>query len=106
MKIILDLIFVILINCCIVVKNNVYLLRVLLLPVNDAPHTRMTRSVNATDGGVVYVLMDRTDEIRLFSALVEEDAPIEFITPESEGTLLSWEGRYRAGAPCLACLCL
>jgi hypothetical protein len=38
-----------------------------------------------------------TNEIRLFSALVEEDAFIEFITPEAEGTLLSWEGTRREG---------
>jgi hypothetical protein len=29
--------------------------------------------------------MDQTHEIRLFSALVEEDSLIEFITPEAEG---------------------
>jgi hypothetical protein len=56
----------------------------------DGDHVRLIRTwetgrVNATDGGVVYVLMDQTHEIRLFSALVEEDSLIEFITPEAEG---------------------
>jgi hypothetical protein len=36
--------------------------------------------INASDGGVVYVLMDGTNETRLFSAYVDEDAPIELIT--------------------------
>lgn len=39
--------------------------------------------VNAADGGVVYVLMDNTDETRLFSAYVDEDAYIELVTPET-----------------------
>ncbi len=38
--------------------------------------------VNATDGGVVYVLMDETDETRLFSAYVDEDAYIEIVPPQ------------------------
>src|SRR5258708_18907180 len=36
----------ILIKYCIVIKNNVYLLRVLLLPVNSASHTTTTRNVH------------------------------------------------------------
>ncbi len=48
--------------------------------------TRETGRVNATDGGLVYVLIDQTHEIRLFSALVQEDAFIEFIAPEADGT--------------------
>lgn len=36
----------ILINYCIVIKNNVYLLRVLLLPVNSASYTTTTRNVH------------------------------------------------------------
>ena len=59
--------------------------------------TRETGRVNATDGGVVYVLMDQTDEIRLFSALVEEDALIEFIAPEAEEPLLPWEDSRKEG---------
>ncbi len=39
--------------------------------------------VNATDGGVVYVIMSGTNETRVFSALVDEDSYIELVTPES-----------------------
>lgn len=38
--------------------------------------------VNATDGGVVYVIMDETDESKLFSAYIDEDASIELISSE------------------------
>ena len=38
--------------------------------------------INAVDGGVVYVLMDETNETKVFSALVDEDAYIELVTPE------------------------
>ncbi|MDQ2903225.1 MAG: hypothetical protein M3Y81_06680 [Chloroflexota bacterium] len=44
--------------------------------------TGETGRINAIDGGVVYVLMDKTDESRLFSAFVDEDASIELITVE------------------------
>jgi hypothetical protein len=44
--------------------------------------TQKTGRVNATDGGVVYVLMDETNETKLFSAYVDKDASIELITPE------------------------
>jgi len=44
--------------------------------------------INAVDGGVVYVLMDATNELKLFSASVDEDAYIELVTPESEETML------------------
>ncbi|MEO6890396.1 MAG: hypothetical protein ABI456_13540 [Ktedonobacteraceae bacterium] len=44
--------------------------------------TGETGRINAIDGGVVYVLMDKTDESRLFSAFVDEDASIELITAE------------------------
>jgi len=40
--------------------------------------------INAVDGGVVYVLMDGTNETRLFSARVDEDALIEPVIPEIE----------------------
>jgi len=43
--------------------------------------------VNATDGGVVYVLMDTTDETKLFSAYVDEDAYIELAPTTEEITL-------------------
>ena len=55
--------------------------------------TGETGRVNATDGGVVYVLMDGTNETRLFSARADEDASIEFVTPEAEETTLEREGR-------------
>lgn len=40
--------------------------------------------IHATDGGVVYVLMDETNEARLFSAFVDEDAYIELVVPKTE----------------------
>ncbi len=36
--------------------------------------------INATDGGVVYVLIDGTQETKLFSARMDEDTYIELIT--------------------------
>lgn len=42
--------------------------------------------VNAADGGVVYVVMDETNETKLFSARVDKDAYIELITPEAHET--------------------
>jgi hypothetical protein len=36
--------------------------------------------VNATDGGVVYVVMDKTREAKIFSAAVDEDATIELVS--------------------------
>jgi hypothetical protein len=47
-------------------------------------HTGETGRVNATAGGVVYVLMDDTHENRLFAAYVDEDASIELITAAVE----------------------
>jgi hypothetical protein len=44
--------------------------------------------INAADGGVVYVLMDETNETKIFSAFADEDAYIEFISPEIESTVL------------------
>jgi hypothetical protein len=38
--------------------------------------------INAADGGVVYVLMDTTNESRIFSASIDEDAYIELLTLE------------------------
>jgi hypothetical protein len=57
--------------------------------------TRETGRINAADGGVVYVLLDETNETKLFSAYVDEDAYIELVTAESEATLLQGEGRRR-----------
>lgn len=48
--------------------------------------TRQTGRINAIDGGVVYVLMDGTNESKLFAAYADEDAPIELVTPETEET--------------------
>jgi hypothetical protein len=50
--------------------------------------TRETGRINAVDGGVVYVLMDETNETKLFSAYVDEDAYIELIIAEAEETML------------------
>jgi hypothetical protein len=56
-------------------------------------HVRIKRTgetgrINATDGGVVYVLMDETNKTTLFSAYVDEDAYIEFVTPDTEETIV------------------
>ena len=51
--------------------------------------------INATDGGVVYVLMDGTNETKLFSAYVDTDAYIELVIPEDEETLLKRESASR-----------
>ena len=51
--------------------------------------------VNATDGGVVYVLMDATNETKLFSAYIDTDAYIELVTLETEETLRKREGARR-----------
>jgi hypothetical protein len=63
----------------------------------EGDHLRIKRTgetgrVNATDGGVVYVLMDDTNETRLFSARVDEDASIELVTPKAEETILEQPG--------------
>ncbi len=52
----------------------------------EGDHVRIKRTgetgrINAADGGVVYVLIDGTNETRLFSAYVDEDANIELVTP-------------------------
>ena len=49
--------------------------------------TGKTGIINAADGGVVYVLMDDTDESKLFEASIDEDAFIELITPTSTESL-------------------
>ena len=56
----------------------------------EGDHVRVKRTgetgrVNATDGGVVYVLMDETNETKLFSAYADEDAYIELVTPKNTG---------------------
>lgn len=45
-------------------------------------HTGERGRINATDGGVVSVLMDKTNVSRIFSAAIDEDASIELVTPE------------------------
>ena len=49
--------------------------------------TGETGRINAVDGGVVYVLMDDTNEARLFSARADEDASIELVTLEAEESM-------------------
>ncbi len=51
----------------------------------EGDHVRLKRTgetgrINAVDGGVVYVLIDKTNETKLFSAYVDEDASIELVT--------------------------
>ena len=41
--------------------------------------TGETGKINAADGGVVYVLIDETEETKIFSALVDGDAYIELV---------------------------
>ena len=54
-------------------------------------NTQETGTINAADGGVVYVILDGTNETKYFSAYVDEDAYIELITEEDEATMLSRE---------------
>ena len=60
--------------------------------------TQETGTINAADGGVVYVLLDGTNESKVFSASVDEDAYIELVTAEGEATLLQRESTRRQGA--------
>jgi hypothetical protein len=55
----------------------------------EGDHVRIKRTgeqgrVNATDGGVVYVVMDETRASKIFSAAVDEDATIELILLEKQ----------------------
>ena len=55
----------------------------------DHVHIKRTQEigrVHAADGGVVYVIMDETNETKLFSARADEDAYIELAT-EALGTI-------------------
>ncbi len=68
----------------------------------EGDHVRIKRTgetgrINAADGGVVYVLMDASNELKLFSASVDEDAYIELVTPGVEETMLPREDTRRAG---------
>ena len=59
--------------------------------------TAETGRINAVDGRVVYVLMDATNELKLFSASVDEDASIELVIPEAEEPMPEREGTRREG---------
>ena len=50
-----------------------------------------TGTITAADGGVVYVLLDGTNETKYFSAYVDDDAYIELVTEKDEATMLSRE---------------
>jgi len=50
-----------------------------------------TGTITAADGGVVYVLLDGTNETKYFSAYVDDDAYIELVTEEDEAIMLSRE---------------
>jgi hypothetical protein len=68
----------------------------------EGDHVRLKRTaetgrINAADGGVVYVLMDGTNELKLCSASVDEDAYIELVTSGAEETMLPREDTRRAG---------
>ena len=57
----------------------------------EGDHVRIKRTqeegrINAADGGVVYVLLDKTNETKLFSAFIDEDAYIELVLPETSST--------------------
>ena len=54
-------------------------------------NTQETGSINAADGGVVYVILDGTNETKYFSAYADDDAYIELVTEEDEATMLSRE---------------
>ena len=61
--------------------------------------TGETGRIDATDGGVVYVLMDRTNAAQIFSALVDEDAYIELFLP---GAGVQESGAFVETLPVLA----
>jgi hypothetical protein len=55
--------------------------------------TQETGTINATDGEVVYVLLDGTNGTNLFSEYVDEDVYIELVTAWSKATLLQGDGQ-------------
>ena len=57
--------------------------------------TGETGTITAADGGVVYVLLDGTNEAKVFSASVDEDAYIELVTAQDEATNLAPERSMR-----------
>lgn len=69
----------------------------------EGDHVRIKRTgeqgyVDATDGGVVYVLMHATNETKVFSAAIDEDAYIELVTLEESAQHV---GVSSAGTPAL-----
>jgi hypothetical protein len=56
-----------------------------------------TDTITATDGGVVYLLLDETNEPTFFSASIHEDTYIELATAEDEATMFQREGLKRQG---------
>lgn len=46
--------------------------------------TGATGTIDAADGGVVYVVMDKTNEANVFSAAADEDASIELVLSEAD----------------------
>jgi hypothetical protein len=67
----------------------------------EGDHLRLKRTqetgiAHGTGGEVVYVLMDATNETRLFSASVDEDAYIELIV-FANGSRLSRNGEPNRG---------
>lgn len=55
----------------------------------EEDHVRIKRTgetgrINAIAGGVVYVLMDSTNESRLFEAYIDGDAAIELVTNKGQ----------------------
>ena len=60
--------------------------------------TQETGTINAADGGVVYVLLDGTNAPKFFSAYVDEDAYIELVSAEDEATMLQIESMRRQEA--------
>ena len=61
-------------------------------------NTQETGTINAADGGVVYVLLDGTNATKFFSAYVDEDAYIELVSAEDEATMLQIESMRRQEA--------
>lgn len=43
-------------------------------------NTQETGTINAADGGVVYVILDGNNQTKYFSAYVDDDAYIELVT--------------------------
>ena len=54
-------------------------------------NTQETGTINAADGGVVYVILNGTNETKYFSAYVDDNAYIELLTEEDKAIMLSKE---------------